>query len=109
MGMGLFKITSLRNWFLVQRWRFNKGQSYIAFVNFALLVVTASSKIGLNSKAEVFGFVSLVIFAVWFIGYFLDVVVKEQANMERVEASKGMMWNEVLGKLDAILKNLEDK
>ena len=103
------KISSLRNWFLVQRWRFNKGQSYIAFVNFALLVVTAGGKIGLNNKTEVIGFVSAVIFGVWLIGYFLDVVVKEQANMERVEASKGMMWNQVLGRLDAILKKLEEK
>ena len=79
------RLARIRSVLWAQKYRFQLGQQWLVFVNFALLLVAVSKSMDLRAGpillvAVPFGFV-----AMWAWGWFLDVVVK-QAQMDEREA-----------------------
>ncbi|NYZ75479.1 hypothetical protein H0O03_04440 [Candidatus Micrarchaeota archaeon] len=96
-----------RNFFFAQKYRFDLGLQFLVFLNFALLILTASDKLkailGLEHITEVIlvmipvGFVGA-----WAFGWFLDKVVHSPQTTERETVKRSLVWKENFQKLDEI-------
>lgn len=107
-------LRGLRNGFFAQKYRFDLGLQFLVFLNFALLILTASDKLkallGLDRISEVVlvmipvGFVGA-----WAFGYFLDKVARAPQTTERESLKRSISWQENfarLGRLEAEIKAL---
>ncbi|MEW5955540.1 MAG: hypothetical protein AB1626_03320 [Candidatus Micrarchaeota archaeon] len=96
-----------RNFFFAQKYRFDLGLQFLVFLNFALLILTASDKLkailGLGHISEVMlvllplGFVGA-----WAFGWFLDRVVHSPQTSERETVKRSLVWKQNFQKLDEI-------
>ncbi|MFC1596266.1 hypothetical protein ACFL4D_03185 [Candidatus Margulisiibacteriota bacterium] len=101
----------LRDFLIRQKTRFDLGIQFLTFINFTLLVMTASDKlkifIPINTKYLVLIFVPCAFIGVWFFGSFLEKVVKFPQQTDRVRAGLSPSYQQTQDKLDKILTMLE--
>ena len=111
-------LSTTRKVFFREKYRFDQGNSFLVFVNFALLVATLIKQGGGNS-GNIKYYVIFGLLGTWFLGYFLDRVVKIQDIQEKVVLKRSPIWkenfqrhdnhNEKLEELIARLESLEKK
>ncbi len=104
-------LRKLRDLFVEQQYRFQQGIQFLTFINFALLVITASDKIKsvipLRISELVLISIPLAFVGVWVFGFFLDRVVKFPQQMSRTQTKRVPAWIETHEKLDDIIERLD--
>ncbi|NOZ77164.1 MAG: hypothetical protein GXO65_05755 [Euryarchaeota archaeon] len=102
-------LKSSRDFFVEQKYRFDLGTQFLAYVNFALLIITASDKLQLVLPFRIREM--LVIFVpfagAWAFGYFLDRVVKFPQTQALTAERRSPTWARTQEKLDRIIELLE--
>lgn len=99
--------------FLTQKFRWDLAVGFLVFVNFGLLVITASSQVQLllnkyNINFDVYSIVIYLIvisfFGTWVFGYLLDRYIKYYDNMMTVANSRNPQISEILENTRELLK-----
>lgn len=104
-------LAMLRQQFFRQKYRFDQGMAYISIINFGLLVLVASDKLkAILGLGNISGFSVMFLIAsfvgIWILGYFLDVVVKQQYMTEMEITARSPAWNKVYRELEEIKKEV---
>lgn len=108
------KCMKIRDFLAVMKFQFDTGVTFLVFVNFSLLVITASSKFQEIWNISTLGlwllFVPMALLGTWLFGFILDKVIKYQqsyykATHERVPQI--MLILENTEKINARLDQLE--
>jgi len=108
---GIRKELSKWKWFLFsQKYRFDLGYQFLAFLNFTLLVITASDKLRYYTNLPrtwmlVLAAVPAAFLGVWMFGLFLDRVVR-YGQAYNIEANKR---NPIGEEQLAALRRIEEK
>jgi hypothetical protein len=107
-----------RKSFFREKYRFDQGNAFLIFVNFALLVANMVTMNGGNVSNTKF-FIVLGLGGTWLLGYFLDRIVKVQEIQEKTTLSRSPLWqdnftdhenqNEKLERLIERLEKVESK
>lgn len=99
-----------------QKFRFDMGQSFLSFINFTLLLITASDKIKNFFGIERTGFMVVIAVisgygCVWLFGLFLDKVVRYHQHLSDTQVlrnpnalNNNARFERIENKLDQILK-----
>ena len=92
---------------LEQRFRLSIGQQFLAYINFVLLVITASRELkpvlGIERTSVLVGIaVPVAFFFLWAIGYAMDRYFKMPEIDEGEYIKRSPAWQEVLGTLRAL-------
>lgn len=105
-------------WFFIgQKYRFDLGQQFLVFVNFTLLLITASDKLRYYTNIPrtwilVAVAVPLGFLGMWLFGLFLDKVVRYAQAVNLEAAKRNPLWEEqmeVLRRIEGRLELLEKK
>lgn len=96
-----------RERFFAQKYRFDLGQSYLVVVNFTLLIITASDKLqkffGIQTLSSLLiVIVPLGFIGVWFLGYFMDKIVRAPQMAERQTLKRSEIWTKHTEQMDRI-------
>ena len=96
-----------------QDYRFRQGLATMTFVNFSLLVLTASDKIEAIIPIPTILLLAILIpsgfVGVWFFGYLLDVYVKYPHLSANAVQNRTPWVKEIIERLDRIEKRQEEK
>ena len=106
-------LSKARKVFFREKYRFDQGNAFLVFVNFALLVASlVNQNHGNNSFIKYYVVGGLL--GTWFLGYFLDRVVRVQDIQEKVYLKRSPIWKENFyhhevqdKKLEKLIKKLE--
>ena len=106
-------LTGLREWFFAQKYRFDLGLQFLVFVNFALLIITASEKLkavfGLEHITELLMvLLPLGFFGAWGFGWFMDSVVKAQTQAEFESGKRSPLWQKSFQASEETRKEVRD-
>ena len=111
-----------RKTFFREKYRFDQGNAFLIFVNFALLVATLVTRSG-GGGSNVTYFILIGLAGTWFLGYFLDRFVKIQDIQEKTVLQRSPIWKEnfsdhdeqseklerLIDRLEKVEKKLEEK
>ena len=86
------KLARIRNVLWNQKYRFQLGQQWLVFVNFALLLITVAKSLGLKAGPVLLIAIPCGFLGMWLWGFFLDVVVKQGQNDEREALKRSPAW-----------------
>jgi hypothetical protein len=104
-------LKSSRDFFVEQKYRFDLGTQFLAYVNFALLIITASDKIQVflpfRIREMLVFFIPLAFVGAWTFGYILDRVVKFPQTQALTAEKRSPTWARTQEKLDRIIELLE--
>jgi hypothetical protein len=100
-------LTQFRHNFFREKYRFDQGNAFLVFVNFALLVATLVNQSNGNSD-HIKYYVLAGLFGTWFLGYILDKVVRVQDIQERVILKRSPIWKENFDRHDGHNEKLEN-
>jgi hypothetical protein len=100
-------LTQFRDNFFREKYRFDQGNAFLVFVNFALLVATLVNQSNGNSD-HIKYYVFAGLFGTWFLGYILDKVVRVQDIQERVILKRSPIWKENFDRHDGHNEKLEN-
>lgn len=99
--------------FFREKYRFDQGNAFLVFVNFALLVASLVRQSG-GDSASIKHYVIAGLFLTWFLGYLLDRVVKVQDAQERIALKRSPIWQKNFErhdnldlKIDQLLKKVD--
>lgn len=95
------RLNRARMLFFREKYRFDQGNAFLVFVNFALLVATLVNQSGGDRSNTKFYIISGLI-ATWLLGYVLDRVVRVQDAQERVALKRSPIWQENFQRHDQI-------
>ncbi len=111
-------LLNFRKNFFREKYRFDQGNAFLVFVNFALLVASLVRQSNGNVDSIKY-YVIAGLFGTWFLGYILDRVVRVQEIQEKVILKRSPIWkenfqhhddhNEKLGQLVERLEKIEQK
>lgn len=87
------RLNRFRMAFFREKYRFDQGNSFLAFVNFSLLVIGLVKSSGGN-QSMIPTYVAIGFVGTWFLGYFLDKVVRIQEAQERVSLKRSPLWQD---------------
>lgn len=109
--MGLLR--GIRDAFYAQKYRFDLGIQFLVFINFALLVVTASDKLKPFLGIENTGWLVVILIpsafvGVFVFGYFLDVLVKQQQRQEIESGKRSVLWQQNFREQAQILQAISE-
>lgn len=111
-------LSRFKKFLFQQKYRFDLGYQFLAFINFSLLVITASDKLMYYTNIPrtwvlLVVFVPLAFAAVWVFGMFLDKVVRYSQAYTMAAAERNPLWdmqvahmNRIEARLDQIQKKL---
>lgn len=108
-GLLIRRLALLRNWAYSQKFRFERGQQFLAFVNFGLLLLIASDRLkswGFPRWA-VYAMIPLGFFGMWLFGWFVVEKVKGFQKDEEEALKRSPAWvkhRENFEKVDEILR-----
>lgn len=106
-------LKKIRNLFFKQKYRFDLGMQFMVFLNFTLLVMTASDKIKLfiplPTKYLVLILVPTAFIIMWSFGYILDKFVKSQHHQENESISRSPAWRKLFTRLDELEKKIDNQ
>ncbi len=100
------RLSVFRKTFFREKYRFDQGNSFLVFVNFALLIATLVNQNN-GPKSNIKYYVIFGLFGTWFLGYILDRVVKVQDIQERVILKRSPIWQENFSHHDEQNRKLE--
>jgi len=102
-----------RKTFFREKYRFDQGNAFLIFVNFALLVTTLVTKNG-GGGSNITYYIFFGLAGTWFLGYFLDRFVKIQDIQERTVLQRSPLWQDNFtdhekqnDKLERLIERLE--
>lgn len=105
-------LTKVRDGFFKSKYQFDLGMQFMVFVNFTLLIMTASDKlkiyIPLSTTKLVMIFVPLIFFCMWLFGFFLDKIVKSQHYQESESLARSPAWKKLFKRLDDIENKINE-
>ena len=106
-------LRKVRQFFFAQKYRFDLGLQFMVFVNFVLLVITASDKLkqwlGIERISElVLLFIPAAFVGTLLFGYFLDKIVKMQTQTEEQYGQRSPLWRKTFEELAAIRSDLRE-
>lgn len=106
-------LRSVRDSFYSLKYRFDQGIQFLVFVNFALLIVTASDKLkpffGIESTPMLVLFLIAASFVgVFVFGFFLDVFAKQQQRQEMELGKRSFLWQRDYDQGEKILKEIAE-
>jgi hypothetical protein len=94
------------NFVVRQKYRYDLAASYLALVNFALLIVAVSDKISTHIHIRPMVVIPALILGafliLWLTGYFLDVVAHTPHKLDLEQASRSPTWGRLFKQLDRI-------
>jgi hypothetical protein len=100
-------------WAIEQYYRILISLSFITFLNFILLIITASDKLRtflpLDTIYILLTIVPSTILATWFIGYTLDTKVKYMQQMSKTQTQRSLPTLEILERIKRIEEKLDRK
>lgn len=106
-------LSKFRKIFFREKYRFDQGNAFLVFVNFALLVISLVRQGGGNQEYIKY-FVLGGLLGTWFLGFLLDRVVRVQDIQEKVYLQRSPLWQENFShhdgqsrKLEQLIKKLE--
>ena len=103
-------LKKVREWFFKQKYRFDIGLQFMVFLNFTLLVVTASDKlkqiIPIDTRYLLVILVPSAFIGMWLFGYILDKFVKSQHFAESEYYERSPLWKGLYERLDRIEQNV---
>lgn len=99
-------LSNIRMGFFREKYRFDQGNGFLAFVNFSLLVIGLVKTYGGN-QAMIPPYVIIGFVGTWFLGYFLDRFVRIQDAQERVALKRSPLWKDNYDHHDEHNKKLE--
>lgn len=110
------RLARWREIFFAQKYRFDLGQSFLAVLNFLLLIITASDKLMIffgipRLRSLLIFIVPAGFFGVWLFGLFMDRVVRAAQMAERQSIRRSEVWakhNEQMDRIESELRNLRD-
>lgn len=110
--IGRNRISKSIEYIFKQKYRFDIGLTFLTFLNFTLLVITASEKLksifGIERISElIIILVPLAFFGVWFLGYFMDRFVHFHARTEQEYSKRSYVWRKNFDELNAIRAELK--
>ena len=107
------RLSRFRILFFREKYRFDQGNAFLVFVNFGLLVASLVRQGG-GDSSDIKKYVILGLFSTWFLGYFLDRVIKVQDAQERISLKRSPIWrenfehhDELGSKMDMLIKKIE--
>jgi len=106
-------LSKLRRFVVGQKYRFDLGVQFLVFINFALLVLTASDKLkGIISIQLTTGQILLIavpaaFVGMWVFGYILDQIVQYQHYQELESQKRSPGYKTTQEKLDRIIERLD--
>ena len=108
-GLLIRKLVLLRNWAYSQKFRFERGQQFLAFVNFGLLLLIASDRLKSWGfpRWSVYAMIPMGFFGMWLFGWFVVEVVRGFQKDEEEALKRSPAWvkhRENFGKVDEILR-----
>lgn len=97
----------LRRFFFRQKYRFDMGTQWLTLVNFILLVVASSEKLGkwlhvADVSTLMVIMVPCAILGVWAFGTFMDVVVKQNEQIDQEGLKRSITWQTHIAQMDRI-------
>ena len=104
----------IRNVVITQKVRFDWGMQFLVFVNFSLLVITASDKLRgilpfhLGTNQLLIVMIPLAFIGTWLFGFFLDVVVKFPQQQMNVINERNPYIMELVANTRKIHKDQKD-
>ena len=101
------KLAQFRHGFFREKYRFDQGNAFLVFVNFALLVASLVHQSNGDSNNIKF-YVLAGLFGTWLLGYILDKVVNVQDIQEKVILKRSPIWKENFERHDSHNEKLED-
>ncbi len=106
-------LRKVRDGFYAQKYRFDQGIQFLVFLNFALLVVTASDKLkaffGIdNTPMLVVGLILLAFVGVFVFGYVLDRFVRQQQRQEIEAGKRSYLWQKTFANEEKIMGQIEE-
>ena len=101
------KLSRFREAFFGEKYRFDQGNAFLVFVNFALLVTTLARQAGSNLSLVKY-YVLGGLLATWLLGYFLDRVVRVQDIQERISLKRSPIWTDIFSRHAFQEKKLEE-
>lgn len=101
-----------KRWLFTQEYRFRLGQSLLTFVNFSLLVVSASPKLewltGLGrTRYVVMLLVPSAFVCVWIAGWIMDRWLKAPQEQNRIANSRNVEISEIKAAVERIERRLK--
>jgi hypothetical protein len=105
------RLARWREIFFSQKYRFDLGQSFLAVINFTLLIITASDKLmiffGIPRLRSLLVFIIPIGFlCVWLFGLFMDKVVRAGQMVERQAVRRSELWPRHNEQMDRIERRL---
>ncbi len=79
--------------FFREKYRFDQGNAFLVFVNFALLVANLVTKNG-GDGSNIKYFIILGLGGTWLLGFFLDKIVRIQDIQEKTSLQRSPIWRE---------------
>ena len=102
-----------RKSFFREKYRFDQGNAFLVFINFALLVTSLVIKNG-GDGSNIKYFILIGLVGTWSLGYFLDRFVKSQEIQEKTMLQRSPLWKENFtdhdeqnDKLERLIERLE--
>lgn len=106
-------LLEFRKSFFREKYRFDQGNAFLVFVNFALLVANLVMKNGGDGSYIKF-YILMGLGGTWLLGFFLDRIVKVQDIQEKTSLQRSPLWKENFtdhdeqnGKLERLIERLE--
>jgi len=99
-------LSSFRKTFFREKYRFDQGNAFLVFLNFALLVVSLVHQ-GNGDMSWIKYYIIGGFLGTWFLGYILDRVVRIQDIQERVALTRSPIWQENFANHDKQNEKLE--
>ena len=105
------QLRAARDFLFAQKYRFDQGLQFLVFVNFALLILTASDKLkvifGLNRISEVAALMVVLGFVgTWAFGLFLDKIVHSQQSTESETLKRSLLWQRNFAELEGLKREV---
>lgn len=100
-SLGIF-----RDWLYEQKFRFDRGQQFMVFINFSLLVITTSKVLGFSGWLVLI-LVPVAFVSVWAFGWFVIEVTRGVEKEEREFLKRSWGWKkheENFRKIDEVLE-----
>lgn len=106
-------LKNFRTIFFREKYRFDQGNAFLVFVNFALLVASLVKQ-GNGDLSQIKYYVTFGLIGTWFLGFLLDRIVKIQDIQEKIALTRSPIWKENFShhdkqneKLESLIRKLE--
>lgn len=107
------RLAQWRETFFSQKYRFDLGQSFLAVINFTLLIITASDKLMIffaipRLRSLLVFIIPIGFLGVWLFGLFMDKVVRAGQMVERQATRRSELWMRHNEQMERIERQLQD-